>query len=100
MNMKFDLKSIKPMVILTKFLRIMPFLAFLVTVGAIGFSLWRLEQVVTIVPDPVLIAAERDKVSKAQIKFDTKTIDAVNKLKPINTKIDLTNLGKPDPFSP
>ena len=100
MNFNIDLKKFDLAKAIKVLTRILPILSLLLAGGAIGFGLYRLNQVITVIPDPEMVKLEQETVEKAQIKFDIKTIDSLNHLTPVEGKVDLTNLGKTDPFSP
>jgi Tfp pilus assembly protein PilO len=72
----------------------------LAVAGVIGFSLYQVNKIVVLQPDANYLDAKRADQQKTAIKFDTKTLDAVNDLVQVNGQVDLSNLGKQNPFAP
>ena len=80
--------------------KFLPFLSIVIMTLAIGYSAYNLSQVLSIAPTEQDVTAQRQKLAATKIKFDVKTIDSVSSLVQVEVPIDLTNVGKADPFAP
>lgn len=85
---------------ITRVLKVRGFLIVVVVVGLLGYGGYIVSRIVALQPDPAYLATQRQALGSTKINFDKSTIDTINNLVQINTKTDLTNIGKTDPFSP
>ncbi|HSX14856.1 MAG TPA: hypothetical protein VLE72_03025 [Candidatus Saccharimonadales bacterium] len=99
MKLKINFKAVikKVSAIALKFKGLFIVAAVIVLVGYAGLLISRL---VSLEPDQAYLADQRAKLDQTKINFDKKTIDTINHLQQLNPPIDLTNIGKSDPFSP
>lgn len=70
----------------------------LAIIALAGYTLYQISLITAISPDEATLAAEREKVDAARIKFDTQTIQAIGRQNQITASPDISNLGKSDPF--
>lgn len=80
--------------------RLRNLLLVIVVAGLVGYGAYLIQQAVTVQPDPAYLEAQRHDLSKAKVVFDKNTIQTINDLQTLNPKVDLSNIGKSDPFSP
>jgi hypothetical protein len=99
MKMKLDFKKIAAR-LAQHLLRFRGLIIFLVAIGLIGYSIYLFSRIIDIRPDQAYLSEQRKKLDESKISFDKKTIQSINQLQQINPKIDLSNVGKSDPFSP
>lgn len=76
------------------------FIIVIAIIGLLGYGGYLISQIIALQPDQTYLATQRQANGSTKINFDKPTITTINGLVQINPKIDLTNIGKSDPFSP
>lgn len=72
----------------------------LAVVGMVGYAGYLISQLVSVVPDKAYLAEQQQKLDKSKIRFDKTTITIINGLNQVNPQVDLSNVGKDNPFAP
>ncbi len=99
MNLKANISfKFDPKAILAWLLKARTLLIIVAILALAGFTLYQISLITAIGPDDTTLAAEREKVDNARIKFDTTTIQAISRQNQIITSPSLSNIGKTDPF--
>ena len=80
--------------------RLRSFLIVLIVVGLVGYAGYLASQIISIQPDQAYLSTQRQQLSQSKVNFDKSTIQTINSLVQLNPQVDLTNIGKSDPFSP
>ncbi len=86
--------------IAARLLKVRGFLIALAIIGLVGYAGYLISRIVDLQPDQAYLASKRQEIDKTKINFDKKTIQTINNLKQINPTVDLSNVGKSDPFAP
>lgn len=71
-----------------------------VSIGLIGYAGYLGSQMLNLQPDQAYLATQREKLTATKVGFDKQTVIIINSLKQVNPTVNLTNIGKSDPFSP
>jgi hypothetical protein len=76
------------------------FIALVAIIGLLGYGGYLASKVVNLQPDQTYLTDQRQQLDQAKISFDKQTIQTINNLEQVNPTVDLSNIGKSDPFSP
>ena len=101
MNMKLQLDPVK----LAKqagmlLYRFRTFLIIIIVLGLVGYAGYLASQIVNLQPNQAYLSAQQQKDDDTKINFDKATVQTINNLSQVNPTVNLTNIGKSDPFSP
>lgn len=88
--------QLKP--ILVQINRFRTLLLILGIIAICGWTAYQISLVVAITPDAATIAAARKNLSDTNIRFDSKTIQAITKQSAVSVAPNLSNIGTTDPF--
>lgn len=75
------------------------FLILLFLIGLFGYTARQISLVVNSTPDPAYVDQQKQAATAGSVKIDTKTIDAVNSLAPVNDSTGISATTKSDPFT-
>ena len=76
------------------------FLILLVVIGLFGYAAYQVSRIVAVAPDAAYLEKAKGDASATVIKLDVKAVEGLKNLVPVDVKVDLSNVGKSDPFSP
>jgi hypothetical protein len=75
------------------------FLVTLAVIGLIGYTARLVGQIVAVTPDKDYLEQAKHKADIQTIKLDTKAVDNLKGLVPVDSHIDSGSVGKGDPFA-
>ncbi|HSX48436.1 MAG TPA: hypothetical protein VLF41_02960 [Candidatus Nanoarchaeia archaeon] len=76
------------------------FLITLVVIGLFGYAAYQVSKIVAVAPDKDYLDKAKGDASAQVVKLDVKAVDQLKNLVPVDVKVDLSSIGKSDPFSP
>src|SRR5690348_914491 len=101
MNMKLSLSPSGLLQKIATFLaRYRGFIVAVVVLAMLGYAGFLISRLVSLQPDQAYLADQRQQLDKSKIRFDKATITTINGLNQVNPQVDLSNVGKANPFAP
>lgn len=76
------------------------FLVTLAIIALFGYAAFLVSKIVNVAPDKDYLDKAKGDASAQVIKLDVKAVDQLKSLVPVDAKVDLSSIGKSDPFSP
>jgi len=81
-------------------LKIRGLLALLVIIGMLGYGGYLISQIINLQPDQSYLTTQTQSLDQSKVSFDKQTVQTINNLQQVNPTVNLSNIGKTDPFSP
>lgn len=81
-------------------LKVRAFITLLAVIGLLSYGGYLISQILNLQPDQSYLIDQRQQLDQTKISFDKQTVKTIDSLKPLNPTVNLSDIGKSDPFSP